>query len=230
MTDPISFDPFLGWVDTTDPNNIPVDVRIISAADLLRYENFGVATTTAVNSIITDVADTKASQGTAITDLQGAIDGFGAIAALEQFIFKPTNQSRTNSTLMAADADLHGLLHADNTYVVEAVLFMQSPVTADFRVYLDCPGVTGFWGVTTGLATTATTTEGPMRPLAYNQFDGTGFALVGGTDYSSMVTLKGVIKVPVGSNPTLRVFWAQGTVDSGNTIVIANSYLHTRAV
>jgi secreted trypsin-like serine protease len=41
MADPISFDPFLGWTDITDPNNIPQDAHVIGAADLLRYENLG---------------------------------------------------------------------------------------------------------------------------------------------------------------------------------------------
>lgn len=42
MADPISFDPFLGWVDVTDPDNIPEDVRVIGADDLLRFEQLGV--------------------------------------------------------------------------------------------------------------------------------------------------------------------------------------------
>jgi hypothetical protein len=57
MTDPISFDPYLGWVDVDDPNSIPEDVRLIGASDLLRYESFGVGATERINSIITDVTD-----------------------------------------------------------------------------------------------------------------------------------------------------------------------------
>jgi hypothetical protein len=41
MADPISFDPYLGWVNITDPNNVPEDARTITAEDLLRYENLG---------------------------------------------------------------------------------------------------------------------------------------------------------------------------------------------
>jgi hypothetical protein len=41
MTDPITFAPYNGWVDVTDPNNLPPDARVIGAADLLRYENLG---------------------------------------------------------------------------------------------------------------------------------------------------------------------------------------------
>jgi YD repeat-containing protein len=57
MADPISFDPFLGWVDITDPNNIPQDARVISATDLLRYENFGVAAKDRLNELSTVATD-----------------------------------------------------------------------------------------------------------------------------------------------------------------------------
>lgn len=57
MTDPISFSPFLGWVDITDPNSIPPDARLITAADLLRYENFGKDAAALLISIAGNTAD-----------------------------------------------------------------------------------------------------------------------------------------------------------------------------
>lgn len=39
MATPLSFTPVTEWVDYTDPTNVPPSVRVISAADLLRYEN-----------------------------------------------------------------------------------------------------------------------------------------------------------------------------------------------
>jgi hypothetical protein len=51
MATPITFSPYLNWVDATDPNNIPAGIRIISASDLLRYENFAVAARDRINSI-----------------------------------------------------------------------------------------------------------------------------------------------------------------------------------
>lgn len=44
MPGPLNFDAFLGWVNVTDPNNIPPDARVLSADDLLRYEKLGVDT------------------------------------------------------------------------------------------------------------------------------------------------------------------------------------------
>jgi len=68
MTDPISFDPFLAWVDTTDPDNLPEDVRIIGANDLLRYENLGVDVETAINSIILDVEGLAVTTWSEVTE------------------------------------------------------------------------------------------------------------------------------------------------------------------
>lgn len=41
MAKKLSFDAFLGWVNITNPNQIPEDARVISADDLLRYEKLG---------------------------------------------------------------------------------------------------------------------------------------------------------------------------------------------
>lgn len=57
MTDKISFSSHLDWVNVADPANVPPDVRVITADDLLRYERFGDAATTAVNSLIDGAAD-----------------------------------------------------------------------------------------------------------------------------------------------------------------------------
>lgn len=80
MATPITFSPVLNWVDATDPNNIPNDVRILTAADLLRYENFGKDASARINSIestveghttaISDLNQDHTDQGTAISNLQ----------------------------------------------------------------------------------------------------------------------------------------------------------------
>lgn len=41
MTDPISFDAFTGWVNVTDPDNVPPDAKVLTAEDLMRYEKLG---------------------------------------------------------------------------------------------------------------------------------------------------------------------------------------------
>lgn len=60
MTDPITFNAYLGWADVTDPANIPANVRIIGAADLVRYEKFGQDGTARLNmlTVFMDAAPT----------------------------------------------------------------------------------------------------------------------------------------------------------------------------
>lgn len=64
MTEPLSFSPFLGWTDVTDPNNIPADAKPINAADLLRYEQALSQTVNKVNSISDEVVDLNVVDGT----------------------------------------------------------------------------------------------------------------------------------------------------------------------
>lgn len=90
MATPLSFTPVLDWVDYTDPTNIPTSIRVITAADLLRYENSHVALTQRVNehdSLIgnaagaittlqnraTEIEALNGTQGTTIASLNGAI-------------------------------------------------------------------------------------------------------------------------------------------------------------
>lgn len=70
MTTKISFSSYLGWVNVADPANIPADVRIISADDLLRYEKFGDAAKQAINELI----DTTADHETRISQNKTAVD------------------------------------------------------------------------------------------------------------------------------------------------------------
>lgn len=57
MTTSIAFDPYLGWVDVTSANAITESTRLITAADLLRYENLGQAVETFSASVLSDIAN-----------------------------------------------------------------------------------------------------------------------------------------------------------------------------
>jgi hypothetical protein len=104
MADPISFDPFLGWVDITDPNNIPPDARVIGADDLLRYENFAVAAKNRINELA-DVPtndelaamygpDAQALSGK-VMPLLAAFEGVPATAYGHSYV---ANQNQTATT------------------------------------------------------------------------------------------------------------------------------------
>lgn len=68
MATPLSFTPYMGWMDATDPNNIPADMHLIGAADLLRYEQFGSDATTAINKNSGDIATLNQSLSTLTTN------------------------------------------------------------------------------------------------------------------------------------------------------------------
>lgn len=38
MADPLTFNPYFGWIDVVDDNNVPANARVVASADLLRYE------------------------------------------------------------------------------------------------------------------------------------------------------------------------------------------------
>jgi hypothetical protein len=123
MTDPISFDPFLGWVDTTDPDNLPAEVRIIMASDLLRYENFGVATETAVNELITDMATAINPPWTSIADKPAT--------------FTPSAHTHVGDDIALATTALPGALSAADKTKLDGAT---STVTVNRLVIRDAEG------------------------------------------------------------------------------------------
>jgi hypothetical protein len=124
MTDPISFDPYLGWVDTTDPDNIPTDVRTVNAADLLRYENLGIAAEDRINSLIDDVA--AAALPTAWTAVTG-----------KPSTFTPSTHTHVGTAVDLATTSVQGAMSAaDKTKLDNAV----SAGTASRLVIRDASG------------------------------------------------------------------------------------------
>jgi len=106
MTDPISFDPFLGWVDVTDPDNVPEDVRTITASDLLRYENLGVAAEDRINALITDVAGPPNAHTHAGADVALVTTTTqGAMSAADKVKLDGATSTVTVSRLVIRDAD-----------------------------------------------------------------------------------------------------------------------------
>lgn len=64
MALPVAFTKVTTWADAQDPNNIPPGFRIISASDLLRYEN-GISTlATELNALGTTVSTNGTTLGT----------------------------------------------------------------------------------------------------------------------------------------------------------------------
>jgi hypothetical protein len=85
MPGPFNFDAYLGWVNITDPNNIPEDARTIGADDLLRYEQLGL-----------DVKQKFAEVDSAVANL----DSDTAVAAS---IAEPASQTRAAVQILVDD-------------------------------------------------------------------------------------------------------------------------------
>lgn len=229
MSNPISYNAFLGWVDATDPDNLPPEVRIIGASDLMRYENFGVAATTKINAesvrldneiVRLDAAEDAIVQlgneiGVVDTSV-GALDSRVAVleAAPKAFVHKTVDTSRSATTLLAEDPHLKRELGPNELIEVTAVLFVTSVAAADIKVGFAGTGVTvGRWGSTTLGA--MNTTLPNNYAIAYNT-----------TGLTQTFILQGLI----GAGPSgghLGLVWAQYVSDPGATTVHSYSYLKT---
>ena len=72
MAAPLVFNPYTGWVDIPDAQNIPNGARLIAAADLLRYENFLTAVRDRINAHELSIVDLTPAVATLISDLNAA--------------------------------------------------------------------------------------------------------------------------------------------------------------
>jgi hypothetical protein len=237
MTEPISFDPYLGWVDTTDPDNIPQDVRTINAADLLRYENLGIAVADRVTDLIAadealqdsvDALDTRTDSLEA--DMTTVEAGLAAIYPELLPIRKSADQTRTATTTLADDSALTRAFEANDVVEVEALLWVTSPMSADIKLQLAVPaGSTGIWGAATGFGTGAGTTDGFGKNAAFSVSPTNSDVTLGTTGSLQVICLRGVIALG-GTAGSITVRWAQGTSDAGDTVVKQNSLLKTRII
>jgi hypothetical protein len=225
MSNPISYNPFLGWVDATDPDNLPVDVRIIGASDLLRYENFGVAATTKINaeSVRVDGALTRLTSAegaitglnTSVGGLNTSVGGLGTrITALEAVppattvIRKPSDAIKASSTALTNDAALVLTLGPSEDVEIEAVLFVTSPAAAGFKVALTGVGLaSGRWGI----GNTFVSASGATLTVAT-------------TGSAQIIMLKGYIRGGA-SGGAVALQWAQDTSNAGTTTLHSFSYL-----
>lgn len=94
MATPLTFTAYTGWVDATDPNNIPAGTRLIAASDLLRYENLGTAVVARVNSHDTSIT----TNATNISNLSTTVgNNSSAISTLNNTVAGHTTSIGTNT-------------------------------------------------------------------------------------------------------------------------------------
>jgi hypothetical protein len=138
MADPIVFNPYLDWVDVPEGDNIPPNAKLVSAADLMRYEQFGVAAAARLNehdakwddyatdeTFIRNSLTTNANQITGVQNLItgksiGSTDNLNSFTSTGTFIVGSTMTGRLAFNF-PKDTD-SGILHvyarvAGNTVV-----------------------------------------------------------------------------------------------------------------
>jgi len=135
MAGPLNFDAYLGWVDITDPANIPQDARVISASDLLRYEQLGLDTAekfaevdTALEGLDSDeVIASRLSDGTSLTRaaVQDLVDG--SVTGLQETLDAVPGQVDAKLATDVPPA-VAAAIGADGTVAAAAASAVQSEV------------------------------------------------------------------------------------------------------
>lgn len=147
MSTPISFNAVTDWVDYTDPTNVPTEVRILSASDLLRYENFGSQAAQRINEHDTAIGTLQSNQTQNVERLD-AIETLNttqgnAIDALQQADTARQTQitNLTRTTLVRASTSAYTILPANRIHIHtagSATYTLPSPSTntgVDFIVF-----------------------------------------------------------------------------------------------
>lgn len=181
MATPISFTPVLEWVDYTDPTNVPQQVRVISAADLLRYENSHKALTDRVNEHDSLIINA----GTAIN---------GVADRVTQVEVVNTGQGDTIAQMAATIANLTSQLNALNRTTVVRSVTTAYNVLATNRYHIHTGGAAtytlpppgtnaglDFWFHNKGTATLTIGTTGNAQVIQYNNATSINYNMGAGT-------------------------------------------------
>lgn len=137
MPDRISFDAYLGWVNITNPNQIPADARVIEANDLLRYENFGKKAAEVIN----EMGSLASDEGLASLILSGGSTKTGE--AFRSTIGLAVSQMEATAT--TPTAKINEWLAAQSPLKVKRLVgevVLTAPLVVQSDTYLDLTGTT----------------------------------------------------------------------------------------
>lgn len=217
MADPISFDPYLGWVDVEDVDNIPEDARLITAADLIRYEKFGQDASARINdlaAIATDEGIAGLIEGDGPLTAQAVADAItAALAGREQISTLPTNS--VSDSILQTPSGLSIPAPAMSTWAVEVDLFYGTSFEHDMRLGWAIPAASGGrWGILGLALDNANLASGPLT--AQSAPITTTLALAG-NGAATMARLSAV--VTVGATPgSIGLTYAPNAAGSSVTL------------
>lgn len=217
MADPISFDPFLGWVDIEDVENIPQDARLITAADLIRYEKFGQDAAARINELATVATDENIGLliGTEDSDTSAAVAAAvaAALAAREQVSYLPGNVN--SSSILQTPSTLSVAAPALSVWELDVDLFYGTSFEHDIRLGWTFPnGSAGRWGIAGLALENLNLANGPMTAQSAPIANTLAF---GGNGAATMARLKAVITVG-GVSGTIGLTYAPNAAGAPVTL------------
>lgn len=140
MADAITFAPYLTWVDVLNPNEPPENAKLVQAADLLRYENFGVSASKLLNAHETRLNGLDTSAATLNSGLTAANTAIGTantkITSLTSVVDTkaPKANPTFTGTVSGVTKAMVGLGNVDNTSDAN------KPVSTPQKTYIDAVG------------------------------------------------------------------------------------------
>lgn len=162
----------------------------------------------------------------AITGLPNSLAGYGITTGigLTTFKRKPSNETRTSNTTLAADADLVFAVDINQTWLVRYMLFYQGTTTADVKFNLTVPTGASYLVGGNG-QDVANTTVGPYLNLATSSLGADIRMGTIGATTGLFSTIEGFIKTDASHSGNVSLIWAQVNTDTTPVTLFANSYL-----
>jgi hypothetical protein len=141
------------------------------------------------------------------------------------FVRKTADETVTASTTLQDDDHLLLALAASSTYTFSAYLIATSPTAADIKVAFTAPaGATINYGFTAAPQLGAAAAANNSHRFEHSAASGTGIT-AGGMDALKVdIRIDGIVRT-AGTAGNLRLQFAQGTSDVGNTVLYTDSYL-----
>lgn len=164
------------------------------------------------------------------------------------YVQKPSDESRLNTTTLAADTDLSLALSANTQYLFDACILVETSTTPDFKFRLDSSQdfnssydtwqESNVFVQTTNAALDADSESDDTKPLAIagitiNQpSNGGSVPVLNGNIANGDFAIRIHAIIDTGANaPTLNLAWAQNTLDAVNAAkVLKGSFMVARQV
>lgn len=214
----------------TDPADNP-QAFLDQTTDLIprlvkKYANVADRTATALAPTENDLTGLAAENR---FDVYDGANYVSLAARIDHFLARRTtdgivgNGAVNNSTGLVNDPSLGGAIDAAGTYMWDALIFYDSSTVADIKFAFTTPATTALRWSGTGLATTATTSEGDVK-IATIATSGSSTQF-GGIGVGTIISAKIEGFMVATAAGTLQFQFAQQNLEATQTTIRNGSYL-----